>query len=950
MSDTKTDEREPARPRDTPHVGDRYSIEVEIGRGGMGRVFRAHDRRLGRDVAIKMLPPGVHPDQALRRFEQEARAAGSLEHPNIVAVHDIGTEGGAPYIVSELLHGATLRHRLDGKALPVPVALDHSRQLALGLEAAHGKGVIHRDLKPENLFVTDDGRIKILDFGIAKLVGSTEAEAARPHTKTGAIVGTAGYMSPEQVRGEAVDHRSDLFAFGAILFEMLAGRAPFGRETAVDTNHAILHDAPPELPGHVPAALDAVVRRCLEKDPARRFQSAHEILRQLALVPDAASPRRRRGAWRWASAGALLAAAAIAMLFGLRRPAPAAAPRIRVAAADFVNETKDEELNGLSSMLITSLDQSKRLQVLTRGRMLVILKQLGRGDAERIDEQLGREISRRASAQALVLTSIRRFGETYAIDLKVVDPIKDEHLLTASERGQGKESIPAMIDRLGARMREGLNEKVEDIRAASVPVERSTTANLEAYQHYFKGEQIMARVGDTMLRNREHEQALDEFRTAIKLDPRFALAHFQLAFALGWPSDEPEATKAADTARRLGLPLREGCLLEAWDSAEAIKFDECAGRFPDSKQILFQAGVHRSDAADIGAAAGYLEKALVLDPTDASIVEYLLFVLQGLDRPDRAIEVATAYAARVHDDRASELLAAAQHIAGQPARAMETLREAARLFPNSPRPRERLARAHLIAGDADKAEDELRPLLDDKLGLWVRFLDVYRGRFRRAEATLDEAIARARKKGNARGAAALSARKAFLVGNGPADLPRAARIAEEVEADAIAAGGDATGNLFVFWCNVMADPDRAARFGRSMGAVGVLFLDAARERRRGPSAEAVAKTEKTSRTLGVHHGMLLRLAVLHLDRREPGKAIAALLKLQARYPFSDQVFTWSFPRSFYRLGQAYEAAGDKPAALRAYDRFLSIWKDADPDLGELRDAKARAAALRRAAP
>jgi hypothetical protein len=262
-------------------IADRYEIERELGQGGMGRVYLATDRKLSRKVAIKVLS-GAHVPEALERFELEARAAGSLNHPNVLAVYDIGAHESGPYLVSELLEGQTLRQRMTGKPLPLRKALDFAVQLAQGLSAAHEKGVIHRDLKPENLFITSDGRLKILDFGIAKLAG--EKQPARPITQTGTIMGTVGYMSPEQVRGEHADHRTDIFSFGVILHEMLSGKAPFEKHTPMETGSAILHDDPPPLPGSVPEQLHSVVERCLEKDARERFQSARDLAFQLASI------------------------------------------------------------------------------------------------------------------------------------------------------------------------------------------------------------------------------------------------------------------------------------------------------------------------------------------------------------------------------------------------------------------------------------------------------------------------------------------------------------------------------------------------------------------------------------------------------------------------------------------------------------------------------------------
>src|SRR5262249_53537991 len=264
-------------------LNERYVIENELGRGGMSRVFAGRDIRLDRRVAIKFLAKGVHDDEELRRFEQEARAAGSLNHPNVLTVHDIGMHEGNPYIVSELLEGCTLREHLDGTPLPLNQATAFAAQLADGLAAAHDRGIVHRDLKPENLFITRDGRLKILDFGIAKLL-APESENPDPkspvQTQTGAILGTMGYMSPEQVRGQHADRRSDIFGAGAILYEMLSGKRAFKAGSLVETAYAILNDDPPELPEQVPVELQEVVWRCLEKEPEERLQSARELASQ----------------------------------------------------------------------------------------------------------------------------------------------------------------------------------------------------------------------------------------------------------------------------------------------------------------------------------------------------------------------------------------------------------------------------------------------------------------------------------------------------------------------------------------------------------------------------------------------------------------------------------------------------------------------------------------------
>jgi eukaryotic-like serine/threonine-protein kinase len=274
-----------------------YEIVAPLGVGGMGEVYRTRDPRLGREVAIKVLSPSFYRDpERLRRFEQEARAASALNHPNILIVYDVGTHDGAPYLVTELLEGATLRDRLCDGALPPRKAVEYAVQIVQGLAAAHDKGIVHRDLKPENIWICGDGRVKILDFGLAKVTEAEFQEAtattleAVAQTESGVVVGTAGYMSPEQLRGQKADRSSDIFSFGAVLYEMLSGQSAFRRATAADTASAILKEEPPDLlttGRNIPATLDRIVKHCLEKNPEERFQSARDLAFQLASMSPA---------------------------------------------------------------------------------------------------------------------------------------------------------------------------------------------------------------------------------------------------------------------------------------------------------------------------------------------------------------------------------------------------------------------------------------------------------------------------------------------------------------------------------------------------------------------------------------------------------------------------------------------------------------------------------------
>jgi tetratricopeptide (TPR) repeat protein len=354
-----------------------YEILSPLGAGGMGEVLRARDTRLAREVAVKVLPSAVAQDPArLRRFEQEARAAAALNHPNIVVVYDVGTEGGISYLVQELLAGQSLGRLLSrGVALPTRKAVHYAVQIAQGLEAAHGKGIVHRDLKPANLFVTSGGHVKILDFGLAKLTDPArdreligEKPTADMGTGSGVVLGTVGYMAPEQVRGQTVDHRADIFALGCVLYEMLCGQRAFEGDSAADVLSAILSKDPAPLSlatGEITPALDGIVRRCLEKRAEDRFSSAHDVAFALELTSGSVSqqpgPRERRVWVRPLVAAAFVVAMPIAVVLALRSwrsgpptPAPALDPQ-RVAVAGFQNRTGASALDSVGQMAVDAI-------------------------------------------------------------------------------------------------------------------------------------------------------------------------------------------------------------------------------------------------------------------------------------------------------------------------------------------------------------------------------------------------------------------------------------------------------------------------------------------------------------------------------------------------------------------------------------------------------------------
>jgi TolB-like protein/tetratricopeptide (TPR) repeat protein len=627
-----------------------YEVIARIGAGGMGEVWRASDTRLGREVAIKVLPPELAADpERLRRFEQEARAMGALSHPNVVAIFDVGAHEGVPYLVEELLDGESLRVRLVDGPLPVRDAVGCAIQIARGLAAAHARGIVHRDLKPENIIITSDGTAKILDFGIAKLVVSRRPEELATTTtvtgpaQAGTVLGTIGYMSPEQVRAQPVDQRSDIFSFGCVLYEMLSGRRAFAGETAADTMSAILSRDPPPLAGveregMVPASLERMVARCLEKKPEERFASAHDLALALlaflagsdaglsAPAPGAGGPKRRVGPRLLvaaASAGAVLVAAGLWQR-SERAPLPAPKPGIRrVAVLPFENLGDPEDAyfaDGMSDEVRGKLASLSGLAVIARASCDQY-KGTGKPPAQ-IAAELG--------APYLLTARVRwdRSGGTNRIR---VTPELVEVTGDAAPTTRWQDSFDAELKDVFRVQSEIASRVARSLEVALGSRERERlaerpTANLAAYDAFLRGQQAFNSLPAGMVERAR--VASIEFGRAVALDPSFALAWARLSRArtLAWGNGFPSQA------------LAEGAREAA---ARAVELA------PDLAETRFAAACYRRwVTGDVGGALAELETGLAENPRDADLLTLSAVVNetrgdwdQGLADLERAVSL-----------------------------------------------------------------------------------------------------------------------------------------------------------------------------------------------------------------------------------------------------------------------------------------------------------------------
>ena len=478
-----------------------YMVLDKLGSGGMGVVFRAKDLKLKRNVALKFLPEEYsdHP-QPLARFKQEARTAAALNHPNICTIYEIGEHQSRPYIAMELLEGQTFKDLLAERPLHFEELRALALQIADALEAAHASGVIHRDINPANLFVTQRGQAKVLDFGLAKLlserplsaahhIGVEEVaadSAARRQTAPSSPVGTVAYMSPEQVRGEELDVRTDLFSFGVVLYEMAGGKPAFESASSAQTMDAILRDDPPALPRSVPPALDWIVRRCLEKRPDRRFQSATDLAAALQALPVSlvrAGPRGYKASWKWAALpAASIAILAAIWLYRSRQPHPLSGADT-IVLADFANSTGDAVFDDtLKQALAAEFQQSPFWNILPERKVGSTLKLMGRSADTRLDAKTALDLCQRAGSRAVLAGSIARLGSEYAIGIDAINCQTGGSLAMESVQVARKEQVLDALDGTARRLRQKLGESLGSVKKFDTSLEQATTPSLEALQ------------------------------------------------------------------------------------------------------------------------------------------------------------------------------------------------------------------------------------------------------------------------------------------------------------------------------------------------------------------------------------------------------------------------------------------------------------------------------------
>jgi eukaryotic-like serine/threonine-protein kinase len=987
-----------------------YRVLEKIGAGGMGDVYCALDTRLEREVALKLISdsflvsetgtpspsPAGTPHSRVHlsheRFLREARAAATLNHPNICAIHDVGEQDGQPYLVMELLRGETLKLYLTHHSLSSSEVLTLGQQAASALAAAHARGIVHRDIKPANLFVVDSGRdrkqLKILDFGLAKKQGPEASPDSRyfdPHngnggatatgmptgtldlTTPGSTVGTAAYMSPEQAKGEPLDARTDLFSLGSVLFEMATGQAAFGGRSTAEVFAALLMKDPPLVSSLNPAmkALDPIVAKLLIKDRDQRYRSAEELLVDLeaasgasspglgspatpssippaAVLPPPPEPRGRRTRSRMIVITALLlvACAGAVSLWrshqGAQRgpttsstappPAeqPAAAAKDSIIVADFINKTGDPVFDTtLNQALRVQLGQSPVLDIISQQHLRQSLQYLGRKQDETLTPQIAREIGEREGVKAILTGSIAPLGKAYVINLDAQNTASGDDIASEEATAPDKEHVLDALNQVSTGMRAKLGETLSSIQRLNAPFGQATTPSLEAFRAYALGDEAHQKGNDI-------PEAEDHYKRALELDPNLAMA---------W-------------ARRGVIRLNTGAVSEATEYF--TRAYQLSGNVSEREKLYIAAHYYSTVVGDINKSIETLQVATQEYPLQVdNFINLGVFYLQNGEfakaaaanrralalQPDEAYALENGIANAVILDEAEEAkkyIAQAQHIGlnGTSMLGVEL---------------------GFYAQQADwntvqkiLAETEGRPDQFSVTSTWGNLLPQI-GQIQLARTTFLRAADQAAsvKEHDAQASALLAAAGAGWMVDRCFDLEQTVKQALQLDKGKVTLVSEA--NTMAF-CNAEKKATQSLSALEKRYPEDTLIQEITVPQARGWLAlkagdpqRALVLLERVHAHDQASYAPYMR-GLAYLQLKDPRHAVASFQEATRLKGIAYSIGS-PYALSYLGLGRAYAMAGDKPDAKKAYDVFFTEWKNADPDLPVIAEAKKEYAQL-----
>jgi serine/threonine protein kinase/Tfp pilus assembly protein PilF len=907
----------------------------------MGIVYKAEDTKLKRTVALKFLPPELTRDpEAKQRFVHEAQAASALDHNNICTIHEVDeTEAGQIFICMAYYEGETLKEKIERSPLKLDEALDIAIQVAQGLDKAHKHGIAHRDIKPAKVMITQEVVAKILDFGLAKLTGQVGL------TKTGTTVGTVAYMSPEQARGEEVDHRTDVWSLGVVLYEMLTGQLPFKGEYEQAVMYSILNEEPEPLTAlrtGVPIDLEQIVSKALAKAPNERYQHADELLTDLRRVQKTlgtkpvravAGPRRRRwpaSPFLWMVLIVLFGLGGGVLLFYPTETIPFS-ERDWILITDFENLTGDGVFDrSLNTALTVSIQQSRYVNVYPRSRVRETLQRMQQEKADTIDQALGREVALREGIKALVVPTISRIGSAYSLSASIVDPNSQVTLKTETAQAKGKDEILDALDDLAQRIRKDLGESLAAIAEQNVRLPRATTSSLEALKNFAEG----SRAWDLG----KHNEAVAFWNAAIELDSSFAWAHASLGGYYYWMNDRPKGeahfAKALSLLDRLTererLWIQASIQSDRGNREQAINtYKVYLAKYPDSRDAWYSLGIQYMFLRRYEEALEAYGKALEIDPFMASAY----------------INIATCYGlARRYDEAISNYL-----------KAFELRPE----WVTSGNLNHEFGFTYVAMGQFEKARETFEKMLskDDRSKARghrsLALLDMYLGKYSSAIGQLKEAVLL----NKASGAHVSEVRDRLYLATAYRAKGKMKKLFEQLDA----VNKLRTETYLEPWWLLLAGKinararrvEQAVQFLKDISTrineenrsdrAAYTLLEGEIELARGNFRKAVSRLEMACK-LREDGYTLESLAYGYLLSGDLDQALAKYEELMEKKDIGWEAQEYYF-QAHTQLGRIYEQKGDIEKATQYYKRLLELWKEADSDLPAMLDVKARLAKL-----